>query len=81
MQANAMEPPPPTFDGPDDDGAGEPRCFDCGRYGAPRAELAWKGRPAHIPILERYLIGPARAALLCLVCIRDRRRARIAPAA
>ena len=63
MQANTLEPPPPTFDEPDDDGADEPRCFDCGRYGVPRAELAWKGRPAHTPILERYPIerahGPA----------------------
>ena len=30
-----LEPPPPTFDEPADDGADEPRCFDCGRPPSP----------------------------------------------
>ena len=58
--------PPPDCAGAPEDG-GDPRCGICGRYGIPRSELAWKGRAAHIPILERRLVDGD----IVLICLPD----------
>ncbi len=64
MTTGIMLPPPTAIDDRED-GDPDPRCHICGRYGIPRSELAWRGRAAHIPILERHLVR-GDAVLLCL---------------